>query len=121
MASESEQAVEDSSLSKAAWHYLGIGVLWLSLFITGVAFERLGLTTAYLTGLLPGEVNSLKTQVAELEGANKDLTHDRDRAAKTRNTLEVEVSKLTRIQRELDAEIDSLKATQTAASTPPTS
>ena len=55
MASESEQVVEDSSLSKAVWHYLGIGVLWLSLFVTGVAFERLGLTTSFLTGLLPGD------------------------------------------------------------------
>ena len=120
MASEPEQA-EDSSLSKAVWHYLGIGVLWLSLFITGVAFERLGLTTSFMTGLLPGEVNDLRTQVAELESGTKELTHSRDRAAKTRNTLEVEVSKLRRVQRELEAEIDDLKPAAAAASTPPTS
>ena len=121
MASESEQAVEDSSLSKAVWHYLGIGVLWLSLFITGVAFERLGLTTSFMTGLLPGEVNDLRTQVEELEGTNKDLTHDRDRAVKTRNTLEIEVSKLKRIEQALDAEIDELKTAAEADTTPPTS
>ena len=121
MASESEQTVEDSSLSKAVWHYLGIGMLWLSLFITGVAFERLGLTTAFLTGLLPGEVHSLKAQVAELDGANKDLTHDRDRAVKTRNTLEIEISKLKRIEQELDAEIDELKTAAEADAKPPTS
>jgi hypothetical protein len=121
MASESEQAVEDSSLSKAVWHYLGIGVLWLSLFITGVAFERLGLTTSFMTGLLPGEVNDLRTQVEELDGTNKDLTHDRDRAVKTRNTLEIEISKLKRIEQELDAEIDELKTAAEADTTPPTS
>ncbi len=121
MANETEQVAEDSSLSKAVWHYLGIGILWLSLFVTGVAFERLGLTTSTLAGLLPGEVNSLRTQVAELEDSTKELAHHRDRAEKTKNTLEVEVSKLKRIQRELDAEIDSLKATQAAATTPPAS
>lgn len=120
MASESEQ-VDDSSLSKAVWHYLGIGVLWLSLFITGVAFERLGLTTSFITGLLPGEVNDLRTQVAELEDSTKALSHNRDRAEKTRNTLEVEVSKLKRVQRELEAEIDDLKTASVEASTPPTS
>ncbi len=121
MASESEQVAEDSSLSKAVWHYLGIGVLWFSLLITGAAFERLGLTTSYLTGLLPGEVNDLRTQVVECQDAGKELTHNRDRAVKTRNTLEVEVSKLRRVQRELEAEIDDLKTASAAASTPPTS
>jgi len=121
MASESEQAVEDSSLSKAVWHYLGIGVLWLSLFVTGAAFERLGLTTSTLAGLLPGEVNSLRTQVAALEDSTKELAHLRDRAVKTKNTLEVEVSKLNRIQRELEAEIDELKTVSAVAITPPAS
>jgi hypothetical protein len=121
MASGSEQGVEDSSLSKAVWHHLGIGVLWLSLFVTGVAFERLGLTTSTLAGLLPGEVNSLRTQVAELEDSTKELAHHRDRAEKTKNTLEVEVSKLKRIQRELETEIDDLKTVSAAATTPPAS
>ena len=118
MASDTEQTGGDSNLSKAVWHYISVSVLWIGLALTGVAFERLGLTTPYLTGILPGEVNSLKTQVAELEGANKDITHARDRAAKTRNTLEVEVNKLKRVQRELEAEIDGLKATPAALTTP---
>ncbi len=118
MASDTEQTGGDSNLSKAVWHYISVGVLWLGLVLTGVAFERLGLTTSYLAGILPGEVNSLRTQVAELEGTNKDLTHDRDRAVKTRNTHEVEVNKLKRLQRELEAEIDELKATPAAMTTP---
>ncbi|MCY4387757.1 MAG: hypothetical protein OXC18_11700 [Desulfurellaceae bacterium] len=118
MASDTEQTGGDSGLSKAVWHYISVGVLWLGLILTGLAFERLGLTTSYLTGILPGEVNSLRTQVAELEGNNQELTHDRDRAAKTRNTLEVEVNKLKRLQRELEAEIDELKAVPAAMATP---
>ena len=43
------------------------------------------------------------------------------RAVKTKNTLEVEVSKLNRIQRELEAEIDDLKTVSAVAITPPAS
>ena len=118
MASDTEQTGGDSNLSKAVWHYVSVGVLWLGLVFTGVAFERLGLTTSYLAGILPGEVNSLRTQVTELDNANKELTHDRDRAAKTRNTLEVEVNKLNRLQRELEAEIEELKAAPAATAAP---
>jgi len=58
---------EGEELSKAVWHYVGVGVLWLSLILTGLALERLGLTSGYFTGVLPGEVGSLRAQNAEYE------------------------------------------------------
>ena len=58
---------EGEELSKAVWHYIGVGVLWLSLILTGLALERLGLTSGYFTGVLPGEVGSLRAKNAEYE------------------------------------------------------
>jgi hypothetical protein len=118
MASDTEQTGGDSGLSKAVWHYISVGVLWIGLLFTGVAFERLGLTTSYLTGLLPGEVNTLKTQIAEYESMNQNLTHERDQAVKTSDTRELELSKLRRVVQELEAEIDTLKAAPAATPTP---
>ncbi len=117
MASDTEQTGGDSSLSKAVWHYISVGVLWIGLLLTGVAFERLGLTTPYLTGLLPGEVNELKDQIGEYESRNQNLTHERDQAVKTSDTRGLELSKLRREIRELEAEIDTLKAAPAATST----
>ena len=118
MASDTEQTGGDSSLSKAVWHYISVGVLWVGLILTGLAFERLGLTTSYLTGLLPGEVNTLKAQLGEYESMNQNLTHERDQAVKTSDTRALELSKLRREIRELEAEIDALKAAPAAPSTP---
>ena len=65
---EVKQATTDGEeLSKAVWHYVGVGVLWLSLILTGLALERLGLTSNYFTSVLPGEVGSLRAKTAEYE------------------------------------------------------
>jgi hypothetical protein len=64
---ESKQLAADDELGKAVWHYVGVGVLWLSLVLLGIALERLGLTSDYLTAVLPGEVGSLRTKNEELE------------------------------------------------------
>ena len=71
MAEEQTEAGEE--LSKATWHYIGVGTLWISLILSGVAFERLGLTTDILTGLLPGEVNSLRIANAAFKEQVQDL------------------------------------------------
>lgn len=62
-----EQVREGEELSKAVWKYVGIGVLWIALILTGLAIERLGLTSDYLTGILPGEVNTLREKNEELD------------------------------------------------------
>src|SRR5213592_1629428 len=46
---EVEHAAEEQSLEKAVWHYVGVAVMWLSLFLSGLACERLGLTSFFLT------------------------------------------------------------------------
>ena len=65
MAEQKTQGGEE--LSKAIWHYVGVGVLWISLILSGIAIERLGLTTGFLTSIIPGEVNTLRAKNEELE------------------------------------------------------
>ena len=62
-----EKVREDEEISKVVWGYVGIGVLWISLVLTGLAIERLGLTSDYLTSILPGEVNTLRAKNKELD------------------------------------------------------
>ncbi|MCS6926603.1 MAG: hypothetical protein NZ578_11950 [Candidatus Binatia bacterium] len=62
-----KQQIADDELSKAVWHYVGVGVLWVSLVLSGIALERLGLTSDYFTSVLPGEVDSLRAKNEELE------------------------------------------------------
>ena len=64
---EVKQVIEGDEISKAVWHYVGVAVLWISLILTGLALERLGLTSHYFTGVIPGEVGGLRTKNAEYE------------------------------------------------------
>jgi hypothetical protein len=85
---------EDKSLEKAVWHYVGIGVLWIALILSGIALERLGLTTSVLSGLLPGEVGSLRKQVAECESNLRAIKLERDLLKRQEDTLRVEIKRL---------------------------
>ncbi|MBI3302803.1 MAG: hypothetical protein HYZ72_12125 [Deltaproteobacteria bacterium] len=62
-----KQVTEGEEISKAVWHYVGVAVLWIFLILTGLALERLGLTSNYLTGVIPGEVGGLRAKNAENE------------------------------------------------------
>jgi hypothetical protein len=73
------KVTESEELSKAIWHYVGVGVLWLSLLFTGLALERLGLTSSYLTGIIPGEVGELKKANAEYETNQRKLKDENQR------------------------------------------
>ena len=84
---QEQQGVEDESLAKLAWGYVGVGVLWLALVLTGIAFERLGLTTTLFSGVLPGEVGSLRVQNAEYELNLKTVTQDRDVLSRRADTF----------------------------------
>jgi hypothetical protein len=76
---EVKQVTEGEELSKAVWHYVGVTVLWLSLIFTGLALERLGLTSDYLTSVIPGEVSSLRAKNAEFETNNRALKDENQR------------------------------------------
>ena len=73
------KVTEGEELSKAIWHYVGVAVLWLGLLFTGLAVERLGLTSDYLTSIIPGEVSSLRTKNAENETNNRSLKDENQR------------------------------------------
>ena len=76
---EAKQVAEGEELSKVVWHYVGVGVLWFSLIFTGLALERLGLTSGYLTGIIPGEVGSLRARNAEYETNMRNIKDENQR------------------------------------------
>lgn len=114
-----DEQQEEQSLSKLAWGYVGVGVLWFALLVAGIALERLGLTSNILTSVLPGEVGELREQNAEYETNLKEVTQDRDvlsrRADTFQRQLEQEKNKVT----DLQAELDQLKAATAPAQEAP--
>jgi len=110
---EVKQAAEGEELSKAVWHYVGIGVLWLALIFTGLVLERLGLTSDYLTGVIPGEVGSLRAKNVEYEANLRALKDENERVkgligreAATAEALDICQNE----KRKLEDEIKQVKA-----------
>ena len=91
---EVEHVAEEQSLEKAVWHYVGVAVVWLALFLSGMACERLGLTSFFLTGVLPGETGSLRSKLTECQDNLTATTRTRDEMMRSKQALEVEVSRL---------------------------
>jgi hypothetical protein len=94
MAEEINQEGEDKTVEKAVWHYVGVTVLWTSLFLTGMAFERLGLTSFLFSGVFPGEVGSLRAQATECDTNLGKVKLERDLLKRQEDTLRVEIKKL---------------------------
>ena len=110
-----EKVTEGEEISKAIWHYVGVGVLWISLILTGLAFERLGLTSEYLTGVIPGEVGGLRTKNAEQETNIRKLKDDNQRLSgligRERQTAEaLEICQSDK--KKLEDELKQLKASR---------
>jgi hypothetical protein len=112
---QEQQGVEDESLAKLAWGYVGVGVLWLALVLTGIAFERLGLTTTLFSGVLPGEVGSLRLQNAEYEVNLKTVTQERDVLSRRADTFRRQVEQAENKAAELQTQLDQLEAAAPAA------
>ena len=102
---------QDKTLEKAVWRYTGIGILWIALVLSGMALERLGLTTWVLGGILPGQVGSLETQLAECRDNFDKVKFERDITVRTVDTLRVEIDKL---QRKVAALEQSLEESQSS-------
>jgi hypothetical protein len=96
MANTVNNAPEDNAVEKAVWSYVGTGVLWISLLLTGIAFERLGISSNILTSILPGEVGTLRSQVTDLSRDLGVVKLDRDNVKQTEGALRAEISKLQR-------------------------
>jgi hypothetical protein len=73
------KVTESEELSKAIWHYVGVGVLWLSLLFSGLALERLGLTSNYLTSIIPSEVGELKKANTEFQDNQRKIMDENQR------------------------------------------
>jgi hypothetical protein len=94
MASEATQSSDDKTIEKAVWHYVGVGVLWISLLLSGMALERLGLTSSILAGVLPGETGSLRTQATECQRNFTQMKSERDLLKKQEDTLQAQIKTL---------------------------
>lgn len=107
---EEHQVAEDESLAKLAWGYVGVGVLWLALILSGIAFERLGLTSPLFSGILPGEVGSLRQQNAEFDQNLKSVTQERDVLSRRADTFKRQLEQAENKVADLQAQLDQLKA-----------
>jgi hypothetical protein len=96
MANAVNHAPEDVPMEKVVWGYVGTGVLWIALLLTGIALERLGLTSGILSGVLPGEVGTLRNQVTDLSRDLGAVKLERDNLKQTEGALRSEISKLQR-------------------------
>ena len=85
---------EEQPLEKVIWGYVGTGVLWISLLLSGLAVERLGLTSNILSGILPGESGALREQVTTCTRDLGAIKNERDTNKLTENALRVEIEKL---------------------------
>jgi len=94
MTNSANTAPEEQSLEKTIWGYVGTGVLWISLVLTGLAFERLGLSSNILSGILPGESGALREQVTTCTRDLGAIKNERDTNKLTENALRVEIEKL---------------------------
>jgi hypothetical protein len=94
MAEQHDPSSSDTTLEKAVWGFAGTAVLWLSLFFSGVAIERLGLTSSIFSGIFPGEVGSLRNQATECDKNLGTIKHERDNLKQTEAALRVEIKKL---------------------------
>ena len=115
---EEQQVAEEKSLGKLAWGYVGVGVLWVSLLVAGIAFERLGLTSRLFSGVLSGEVGSLREQNAEFDKNLKSVTQERDVFSRRSDTFQRQLEQEKNKVADLRKERDDLKS---AAAPPPAS
>lgn len=116
---EEQQVAEEESLGKLAWGYVGVGVLWLSLVISGIALERLGLTSSVLTSVLPGEVSELRQQNMEFDANLKSVTQERDVLSRRTDTFQRQLEQEKTKVADLKKERDELKSAAAPASAPP--
>ena len=54
-------------------------MLWISLLFAGIALERLGLTSDYLTSVVPSEVGGLKKQNTEFQDNQRKVMDENQR------------------------------------------
>lgn len=87
-------AEKDKTVEKAIWGFIGTALTWLSLFLSGMAVERLGLTSGILSGILPGETGMLRAEAEECQNNFATVKLERDVCKRTEDTLRTEISRL---------------------------
>ncbi|MGH7965646.1 MAG: hypothetical protein ACRERD_28165 [Candidatus Binatia bacterium] len=94
MANQVQPPSDDKTVEKAVWGFVGTALTWLSLFLSGMAVERLGLTSGILSGILPGETGQLRTEAEECQSNFATVKLERDVCKRSEDTLRTEISRL---------------------------
>ncbi len=88
--------LEEEAVQRTRWGYAGKATLWLALILAGLALERLGLTSGIFSELLPGEVQTLRAQIAETHNRVLDVRKERDDLRKAINYVQDAPERLKR-------------------------
>ena len=73
------KVTEGEEFSKAIWHYVGVAVLWIALLFSGLALERLGLTSGFLTSIIPSEVGQLRKTNTDYQDNQRKVMDENQR------------------------------------------
>lgn len=92
----------DEAVQKTIWGYAGKVTLWFALILFGLALERLGLTSNILSEMLPGEVQTLRANLAETESKVLKVRNERD-------DLKMQIDYIADAQGRLDQCLDEVK------------
>ena len=93
---------EEEAVQKVVWGYVGKVVLWIALALSGLALERLGLTSDILSGVLPGEVQTLRANVDETERKVSATKGERD-------TISIQIDYIVEAPDQLEQCLDEIK------------
>ena len=100
------------SVEKTIWGYTGKVVLWLALILSGLALERLGLTSDILSGALPGEVQTLRADVDETSKKVSMVKGERD-------TLRTQIGYIVEAPEQLEQCLNDVKRIEATLQSPP--
>jgi ABC-type transporter Mla subunit MlaD len=102
MAAEDTGVHPDEARQKVVWGYIAKVTLWVSLLISGLALERLGLTSSLLSGVVPGEVQTLRADIAQTSKAVSELRAERD-------TIRVQIGYIAEAPDQLEQCLNEIK------------
>lgn len=111
MAAEGTERPE-GSVEKTIWGYMGKAVLWIALILSGLALERLGLTSDILSGALPGEVQTLRADIDETTQKVSLMKGERD-------TLRTQIGYIVEAPEQLEQCLGEIKRIEATLQSPP--
>jgi hypothetical protein len=102
MAEEDTGTQPEETREKIVWGYVGKVTLWVSLLLSGLALERLGLSSSILSGVVPGEVQTLRADIAK---TNQEVLAVREE----RDTVKIQIGYIVEAPDQLERCLSDIK------------